>query len=397
MIAHPDTETATPSLAPLFVASIVCSMGLMGFVAVAGPLADLIGLKAWQIGLTATAGGLGWVLTARAWGRAADRYGRKRILVLGLVFFIVAYMLLCLAAHSAIAYGLPPMIALAGLIATRFGMGITYSAIPAASTAVIADHYDATTRAGALGRLGAAQSSGLLLGPALVFALAGPSPALTLFILALLPMPALAFLATRLPNDAPSQAKPAPQLPLRDPRIVRSVGAAFTALIAIGIAQITIGFVAIDRLGLSNEAAQRLAGGALAAVGVSLIAAQLTVKKLGWSAERLMRVGALVSAVGFAAAAFAPTALTLVMTYVVAGFGAGWAFPAISTLAANAVDADEQGRAAGTVSSAMGLGAMIAPLIGGTLYEFASAFPYLIGAVAMAAIAIIVGRERAEN
>ena len=69
-------NSASRGLAPLYVANLVCSMGMMGFVVVAGPLADGLGLAAWQIGASATAGGLGWVLASRPWGRAADQRGR---------------------------------------------------------------------------------------------------------------------------------------------------------------------------------------------------------------------------------------------------------------------------------------------------------------------------------
>ncbi|MEM9605139.1 MAG: MFS transporter [Pseudomonadota bacterium] len=374
---------------PLYAASMVCSMGMMGFVAAAGPLAKLLGLSAWQIGLTATAGGVAWVLSARAWGRAADRLGRKTVLRTGLIGFTVTYMLLCVAAHLGVAWSLSPGLALALLVVTRFGMGLTYSAIPAASVAVIADHHGPASRAGAMGKLSAAQSSGLLLGPAFVAVMAGGSPTVPLFLLALLPIPALVYLVTVLPADVQAPDADAPQLSLRDPRVVRPVTVAFTVLIAVGIAQIVIGFIALDRLNLDNSVALRVAGLALTAVGLSLVVAQLAVKRLGLTPFRLMRIGALTSAVGFVASAWAPSAVTLIAGYAFAGFGAGWVFPAISAAAANAVSSQEQGRAAGAVSSAMGLGAMLAPLIGGSLYAVSDVTPLLVGAGAMGLIAVI--------
>ncbi|MEM6987043.1 MAG: MFS transporter [Pseudomonadota bacterium] len=383
------------SLRPLYVASTVCSMGMMGFVAAAGPLADTLGLSAWQIGLTATAGGAAWVFSARAWGRAADRLGRKSVLRMGLVGFTVAYVLLCAAAHVGIAWSLSPLVALAMLILTRFGMGLTYSAIPAASAAVVADHHGPETRAGAMGKLAAAQSSGLLLGPAFVAAMASSSPTVPLFLLALLPIPAFAYLVVVLPADTKAPDADAAQLPLHDARVLRPVMAAFTVLIAVGIAQIVIGFIALDRLQLPNSDALRVAGLALTSVGVCLVVAQLAVKRLDLSPYQLMRVGALISAVGFVASAFAPSAGTLIASYAFAGFGAGWVFPAISAAAANAVSDSEQGRAAGAVSSAMGLGAMVAPLIGGSLYTLSGNIPLIIGAGAMLLIAVIARQARA--
>jgi MFS transporter, DHA1 family, tetracycline resistance protein len=380
----------TGGLTPIYVSSLVCSMGMMGFVALAGPLAALLGLSAAQIGPSAMAGGLGWVLAARAWGRASDRLGRRRVLLTGVAGFAVFYLALCLVAQAGAAWGLAPMAALAGLIGARFAMGLTYSAVPAAANALIADRFTPDTRAGAMGRLGAAQAAGLLLGPALVALTAGPSPVMSLFILALLPLPALVLLALRLPADPPAApGAVVPPLPLADRRLRRPVAAALAAMTAVGIAQIVVGFIALDRFGLGGPQATRLAGGTLAGVGIALFAAQIAVGRLGWPPERLMAVGAAIATLGFAAAAVAPSAAMLVATYALSGFGAGWVFPAISAMAANAVGADEQGRAAGSVSTAFGVGAMLGPLVGGGLYDLQPILPLLLAAAGTAAIALL--------
>lgn len=85
-------------------------------------------------------------------------------------------------------------------------------------------------------------------------------------------------------------------------------------------------------------------------------------------------------ATGFLVAAFAATGSALILAYALAGFGAGWVFPAISAIAANAVNDSEQGRAAGSVSTALGLGAMLGPAVGRVLYGLGSEFPLLLGA-----------------
>ncbi|MEM7270201.1 MAG: MFS transporter [Pseudomonadota bacterium] len=388
--------TEAPSLAPLYIANMVGGAGMMGFVATAGPLAALLELEAWQIGLSATAGGLGWMLSARHWGAAADRIGRKRTLVIGIISFMAAYFLLSLAAQAGAEWGLAPMLALAGLVITRFGMGLGYSAVPAAGGALIADHYPPQARAGAMGRLGAAQASGLLIGPAIVALLAGPSPTMVLFLLAALPAPVLAFVILTLPSDPARGDGPTPPLPLSDKRLIRPMSSAVAAMVAVGTAQIVIGFIALERFGLSSEEALRTAGIALAGVGVALIFAQLVIKRLGWTPGALMRVGGVLSAVGFTAAALAPDPLILIASYAFAGFGAGWVFPSISAAAANAVGEDEQGRAAGAVSVGFGLGAMVGPLLGGALYSLAPATPLFVGAAAMLTISALAigGGER---
>jgi MFS transporter, DHA1 family, tetracycline resistance protein len=390
----PPRAAGERDLTPIHLATLVCSMGMAGFVAVAGPLAAALGLSAAQLGLSATAGGLGWVLTARAWGRAADRIGRRRVLLVGVAGFAVFYLALAVVAQAGAAWGLAPLVALAGLIGARFAMGVTYSAVPAASNALIADRFAPAARAGAMGRLGAAQAAGLLLGPAFVAAAAGPSPVVPLLLLALLPLPALALLAARLPADQPAAAGAVmPPLPLGERRLRRPVVAGLAAMLAVSIAQIVVGFIALDRLGLTDTAATRLAGAALAAVGFALIAAQIAVARLGWSPGRLMSTGAAIAAVGLFAAALASSPAALVAAYAIAGLGAGWVFPAISAMAANAVGPDEQGRAAGSVSTALALGAMLGPLLGGAVYAMNDAWPLMLAA-AIVTIPIAAGVRR---
>lgn len=372
-------------------------MGMMGFVALAAPLADTLGLLPWQIGLSATAGGLGWVLTARAWGRAADTLGRKQVLVAGLAGFTVAYFALCLVAQAGASWGLGTALTLGGLVVARFAAGLAYSALPAAGGALIADHFRAEVRAGAMGKLGAAQAGGMLLGPAAVVLMAGPSPVLPLFLLAVIQVFALAYLWFRLPSDSKASAGIAPPLPLTDPRLIRPFAVAFCAMVAIGTAQIVVGFAALDRLGLAGPGATRVAGLALASVAVALILAQMVVGRLGWQPRRLMLTGGLIAAIGIGFAGFAPNAVGLVLAYALGGFGAGWVMPAINAAAANAVDADEQGRAAGAVSTALGIGAMVGPLVGGALYGLGHILPFLAGALFLAAAALIGARIRDRN
>ena len=59
----------------------------------------------------------------------------------------------------------------------------------------------------------------------------------------------------------------------------------------------------------------------------------------------------------------------------------GWVYPSQSALAANAVEAHEQGAAAGAVGAAQGLGAVLGPLAGTVAYQAAHGAPYAVSAV----------------
>jgi hypothetical protein len=168
---------------------------------------------------------------------------------------------------------------------------------------------------------------------------------------------------------------------------------AFAAMFSVAIAQITVGFFALDRLHLNPAGAANAAGIALALVGVSLVCAQIILRKLGWPPARLIRLGALLGGVGFGSVMLATSAPMLWTSYAVAAFGMGWVYPSVSALAANSVDAHEQGAAAGTVAAAQGLGVIIGPIAGTAIYEADSGAPYALVAILLVITALWPQRQ----
>lgn len=77
---HPDSRHATAfNLKPLMVAYMACTMAMMAFVALIGPIARLLHLPAWQAGAVVTVGGVLWMLLSRPWGTLSDRRGRRAV------------------------------------------------------------------------------------------------------------------------------------------------------------------------------------------------------------------------------------------------------------------------------------------------------------------------------
>jgi MFS family permease len=139
-------------------------------------------------------------------------------------------------------------------------------------------------------------------------------------------------------------------------------------MVSVTIAQVTVGFFAIDRLGLDAAAGARMAA-SRTAVGVGLILAQALVMKLEVHPRRWIILGALISGIGFASVAGVQQGWQLPAAYALAAFGMGFVFPSFQALAADAVEAHEQGAAAGTVAAAQGLGMVAGPMLGTLLYR----------------------------
>jgi MFS family permease len=289
---------------------------------------------------------------------------------------------LCVAIDLSLRY-LPSVgLAFATLVLTRGAVGAFYAAIPATGQALIADHVPPQRRTAAMASLGASGALGLVFGPALAALLAQRSLSLPLYGMAVLPLLAMAVLWRGLPrtvvrDDAHAGGKTVP-IRLHDPRLRRPMAVAFVAMFAVGVAQITVGFFALDRLGLDAAAAARVAGIALTCVGVALVLSQTMVRRLALAPARMIRIGGVVAACGFGATLLATSAPLLWACYFVAAAGMGWIFPAFSAMAANAVEAHEQGVTAGSIGAAQGLGMVAGPLIGTLVYAAGPAVPYVL-------------------
>lgn len=82
--ANDEAAPAPLPLTPLMFETFVCTIAVMSFVAVIGPVTRVLGLAPWQVGAAVTVSGITWLLFARSWGAASDRHGRRRALLRGL-------------------------------------------------------------------------------------------------------------------------------------------------------------------------------------------------------------------------------------------------------------------------------------------------------------------------
>lgn len=336
------TSPTTPgaqgfSLRPLLAANLACTMAMMAFVALVGPLARLLGLAPWQAGASVTVGGILWMLLARAWGAASDRHGRRPVLLVGVGGFALAYWAMVAVIDLSLQRLPAALWVFAGLVLTRGTIGAFFAAVPSVGQALVADHVPPERRAASLAALGAANAVGMVAGPALAAALAPQGLSLPLYATGLLPLLALAVLWRALPRSPRREGVAPPVLALAEPRLRRPMCVAFAAMFSVTVAQATVGFFALDRLALSPADAARTAGLALTCVGVALIAVQLVVTRLSWPPQRMIRTGALVAAAGGAGMGLVDGSLPLCLAFATMAAGMGWVFPAFQAMAANAV------------------------------------------------------------
>lgn len=385
------------SLHPLMFEIFVCSMGMMAFMTLAGPIARIVHLQPWELGLVMTIAGVAWMLMAPVWGRLSDRHGRRFILLSGIAGFAASYLFLSVFVDMALKGTMAAATAFAGLVAGRATIGLFYAALPTATTALIADHVEPSGRTKAMAAIGSASAAGMVVGPGLAGFIARYDLSLPLYIFALLPSVAFLLLWKILPKGRPQEALPKRPMKLLDRRLWRPLTIGFTAMFCVAIAQITVGFYALDRLQLSPREAANTAGMALAVVGVSLIITQTILRRIDWPSTRLIMIGGTVGGLGFASAALATSPRMLLASYGVAALGMGWIYPSVTAMASNSVGSQEQGAAAGTMAAAQGFGSIVGPLAGTAIYGFNMGAPYILVGILLLTVALWPTPEQAKS
>ena len=109
-------------LPALVFAAWVGTMAMMAFVAVIGPVVRMLGLSEWHAGLSVTAAGVLWMLSARRWGALSDRIGRRRVLLIALAAYAVIYIVMAVFVDTALQAH--EQGAAAGAVASVQGLGM---------------------------------------------------------------------------------------------------------------------------------------------------------------------------------------------------------------------------------------------------------------------------------
>ncbi|MEL7218160.1 MAG: MFS transporter, partial [Pseudomonadota bacterium] len=197
-------------MALLFTVMLVTAAGNTAMQSVMPSIGTALEVSDVWISLAYSWSALLWVVCAPIWARRSDRRGRKAMMALGLVGFVVSMMLCGLVLWAGLSGWLTAFWALIAFAAARSLYGGFGSAAPPAVQAYVASRTPRSERTQALSLIASSFGLGTVIGPALAPLMVLPFMGLGLtgpFIcFALLGVVALAFLRFRLPNDEPQFA-----------------------------------------------------------------------------------------------------------------------------------------------------------------------------------------------
>lgn len=365
----------------LLTSLVIVGMGFTVLFPILAPLGREIGLSEMQITGIIGASSLTVFLSSPIWGRVSDRWGRKRVMMVGLFGFSAGTVLFNSVLYAGLAGALTGTLLFVALVLARMTHASVMAASMPAANAYMADITDAANRTKGMGAAGAANNVGAIMGPA-VAALAFISLLTPLWVMA-----ALAFLnglfVWRFLPEPPRHSAPrrVPRMRYTDPRILPFVIVGVTMFTGMALVQQTMGFRFQDALGLGAAATAQTFGLAMMlSAASSLIAQGFVVQRLNLAPFTLLRLALPVLALAFMLMAALDSQFGLTAAMMIQGFGMGLAGPAFMAGASLAVSAEEQGAVAGVAGSCGPLGFTIGPLLGGTLYQIGAALPYAVAA-----------------
>ncbi|MCH8685774.1 MFS transporter [Pedomonas mirosovicensis] len=380
----------------LFMVLAVVSAGNNALASVLPAIGRQVGIGDVLIAMVFSLSALLWAFSAPFWARQSDRYGRKRLIQLGVAGFLVSGVAFGCVVLAGLRGWLTPLATIAGFILTRALFGLMGSASTPAAQAYIAAETSREERTGALATLSSAFGLGTIIGPAAApffilpfLGLSGP-----IFVFVALAGVMLFIISRFLPADRPVAGEH-PSGPvarssgnaLLDARIRPYLVYGFLAgSVQAGVTQ-SLGFFIIDLTGRAPQSAQQLIGVAMMAGAAATLLAQWgLIRLLRLRPPALMRWGAVLAAGGCLILAAAGTFGTLVTGFSLACLGFGFARPGFTAAASLAVPLEEQGRIAGAVAAINGACFILAPAVGVGLYQLGQAAPYALGALMMAAM-----------
>ena len=342
--------------------------------------AQQYGAPGWMIGLILASYYPVQMIASPRWGRLSDRIGRKPVLILCGV----------LSAGSMVIYALGNN--LVAMLLSRIAAGFGAANVVIAQ-AYLSDAKNEKDRAAAQGRMSAAVSAGLVLGPVIGGFLAQKGGN---FLLGMSAAAASGLGALWILIAVPSQTAPDSREPtkkrvdfslLKDHSALRRLF--FVAVIgwfALACLEGTFGRLIQHKLGFGQlEFGLLLSVEAIVAVIQDAFYAPIA-GRLG--PGKLLGLSYVLQGVGLALMPFAPGLAVLTLLSVLFGLGVGLATPTINGRASVLTPPSRQGEVFGLLQSSRAFGFLFGPILGGLLFDARAEAPYLTAGACLLGLSV---------
>jgi MFS family permease len=373
------------AFAALCVSSFCTGAGQSVIYTILPPLGRQLGLSPFQITVIFAVSAAIWIFSSAFWGARSDRWGRKPVILLGMIAFAVSFGAFAGTMLAGLRDWLPVFMIFPLLIAARCVYGAFGSGTSAAAQAYVADRTTPKERLRGIALVGMAFALGITFGPVIGSALSYVSLLSPFYLISALALASAVGIYLFLPERMPPKVHRPERSNLRwyEPRILPFVIFGVSLSLIASVPTQTVGFFLQDVLRLDAQRTAQLTGiGLMAAAAAALVAQFAIVQRFHVSARLLTAAGLVLAGVSNALFLISHDFATIVLALVLSGFGFGMARPGFTSGVSLSVKPHEQGTVAGLLSAATAAGFIFSPLIG-WLYELSPYLPYAVGTVAM--------------
>ena len=323
------------------------------------------------------------------WGKLSDRIGRKKVLLIGLSGYVLSNIVFLYSASLGLLGAFTGFSLLMILLISRVINSAIGAASRPASGAYVADVTSEEERSSGMGKFGAANNIGTILGPVLVGSLVGLNifniqieqfGLLTpLIVMSMIMALAALFVYIYLPDNRINSDEK-----IQDTKIVLDFN--LKLLISIGvivftafaIVQSVTAFYIQDRFGYDLGQTAQTTALLLGTMALMSIVSQLTiVQKYKGGPLNLIRFSIPLFILSSVLIIFSPNFLFIYIGMAAMGLGMGLASPGYTSAASLNADKDNQGAAVGLAMVAPGIGFALGPFLSGILYSYSMNMPFI--------------------
>ena len=323
------------------------------------------------------------------WGKLSDRIGRKAVLLIGLSGYVFSNIIFLYSASLGLIGAVTGFSLLMILLAARIVNSAIGAASRPASGAYVADVTSEEDRSAGMGKFGAANNIGTILGPVLVGSLVGlnifdiqiPQFGLLtpLIVMSIVMAMAAIFVYIFLPNSeftSETEIKSSDLVFDKNLKLLLSIG--ITIFTAFAIVQSVTAFYLQDRFDYDLDETAKNTALLLGTMAFMAIISQLTiVQRYKGSPLNLIKFSIPLFILSCFLIIFSPNFFFLYLGMAAMGLGMGLASPGYTSAASLNADKDNQGAVVGLAMVAPGIGFALGPLLSGFLYSNSMNLPFI--------------------
>ena len=323
------------------------------------------------------------------WGKLSDRIGRKSVLLVGLTGYVLSNIIFLYSASIGLLGYVSGFFLLFILLVSRIINSAVGAASRPATGAYVADVTSLEERSSGMGKFGAANNIGTILGPVLVgsiiginifnskiegFALLTP-----LIVMSFLMIIAIFFVLLFLPNKKSADSDELnSERPTLDKNLKLLISIGVIVFTSFAIVQSVTAYYIQDRFSLTLDETARSTALLLGTMALMAIVSQLTfVQRFKGPPLELIKYSIPLFVLSSLIIVSSPSYTFIYFGMAIMGLAMGLASPGYTSAASLNADSSNQGAAVGLAMVAPGLGFTLGPFLSGLLYSISINLPFL--------------------